>query len=133
MKFYQDSIRVIMNKIIESELPYEHTIIIGDNSSGKSLLLNLLVKSQKDSQNIYFIDAVNRIFEARKVTNDKDKPEYKTTIVNTRILEEFFNLKDSFNCFGTLTERIEQIYSVYEDQVQGLFEALTHDRFQIIY
>lgn len=53
MKFYQDSIQTIMNKIIESELPYEHTVIIGDNSSGKSLLLNLLVKSQKDSQNIY--------------------------------------------------------------------------------
>ena len=75
MKFYPDSIYAILNKIIQSELPYEHTIVIGDNSSGKSLLLNLLVKSHKDSQSIYFIDAVNRIFDVRKVTDDIVKPE----------------------------------------------------------
>lgn len=133
MKFYPDSINEILNKIVSSELPYDQTIVIGDNSSGKSLLLHLLVNSQKDRRAVYFIDAVNRVFDVTKITNDRNKPEYKTTIVNTRVLEEFFNLKDSFNCFGTLTERIEQIYSVYEDEVQGLFESLTHDRFQVIY
>lgn len=41
-------------------------------------------------------------------------------------------MKDSFNCFGTMTERIEQIYYPYEEKLQDLFEKLTDERFRLI-
>ena len=44
-----------------------------------------------------------------------------------------FNLADSFNCFGTLTERVEIIYQLYEKEIQDLFYELTNDRFKIDY
>jgi hypothetical protein len=44
-----------------------------------------------------------------------------------------FNLVDSFNCFGTLTERVEIIYQLYEKEIQDLFYELTNDRFKIDY
>ena len=81
---------------------------------------------------ILFIDAVNRGFDVTKVTNDIRESDYKRTIINTRIQEEYFNIKDSFNCYGTVTERIEEMYYPLEDKLQGLFESLTEERFYIV-
>lgn len=132
MKFGLDSLNNILKKISDRELKYTDTIIIGDNSSGKSLLLKLLIEKAEEAEDIYFIDAVNRSFDASKVTNGSRKAEYKRTIVNTRIQEEYFNLKDSFNCYGTSTERIEEVYYWLEEDLQELFFLLTKERFQII-
>ena len=60
-------------------------------------------------------------------------PKYKKTILDTRLQDMNFNLVDSFNCFGTLTERVEIIYQLYEKEVQDLFFELTNDRFKIDY
>jgi len=46
--------------------------------------------------------------------------------------EEYFNLVDSFNFFGTSTERVEMIYTLYEEVVQKLFYKLTGDGFKLI-
>ena len=69
----------------------------------------------------------------KKISRTDRKPEYKKTILETRLQEAYFNLVDSFNCFGTLTERIEIIYRLYEKETQELFYELTNDRFQVIY
>lgn len=132
MKSGEDSLISIAELLRERRLKYTDTIIIGDNSSGKSLLLKILIESLGKTDSVYFIDAVNRGFDVRMVIEESKKPEYKQTVVSTRIQKEFFNLKDSFNCYGTMTERIEEIYFPYEVQLQELFEQLTGDRFQVV-
>lgn len=132
MKYGTDFLKDISEKIIKKEMVYGDTIIIGENSSGKSLLLYLLIKNAGDSDAVYFVDAVNRNFDVTKVIQGEKKPKYLRTVVDTRIKEEYFNLKDSFNCFGTLTERVEQIYVPFENEVQELFGQLTKEQFRLI-
>lgn len=132
MTFGTEQMNNIIKKMIAMKLPYVDSIIIGDNSSGKTLLLKRFMESVKDREDIYFIDAVNRGFDVKKVSKPERKPEYKTTILETRMQEEYFNIKDSFNCFGTLTERVEMIYPLYEKEVQDLFHEITKERFGIL-
>lgn len=133
MEFCPITIDSIVDLLRGEQLTYVDTIVIGDNSSGKSLLLKQFSQRLKESKAVYFIDAVNRGFDVTKVTRIPEKPEYRKTIIDTRLQDDFFNIKDSFNCYGTLTERIEQIYAAYEIPVQQLFEELTEDTFQIQY
>lgn len=133
MKFGLEKIIDIVVKIWEQELPYRDSVVIGDNSSGKTMLLKLFIEQAGRHGDIYFIDAVNRGFDVKKLSKIKKKPEYKKTIIETRLGETHFNLLDSFNCYGTSTERIEMIYLLYEKEVQSLFYELTNDRFEIIY
>lgn len=133
MRFGLEPINDIIDKIVKKEMVYEDTVIIGDNSSGKSFLLNLLIRRSNEINDVYFIDAVNRFFDVTKVIQKSQKPDYKPTILKTRMQEDYFNLKDSFNCYGTMTERIEELYFVYEEELQRLFFELTKDRFRILY
>ncbi len=133
MKFQSTAIHQIADIICSGKLNADCTIIIGDNSSGKSFLVKELVNRWKENFPVYFIDAVNRGFQVAKVTSTKEKPEYRNTIVNTRLREEYFNVQDSFSCYGTSTERAEQIYSAFEEKVQKLFKSLTGDEFRILY
>ncbi len=133
MRFGLEKISDIVDKIYKKELPYQDSIIIGDNSSGKTMLLKLFIEQAESLDNVYFIDAVNRSFDVKKISTIKSKPEYKKTILETRLRETHFNLLDSFNCYGTLTERIELIYLLYEKELQSLFYELTNDRFELIY
>lgn len=133
MKYGLEQINEVVEKIAMEKLPHKNCVIIGDNSSGKSLLLKKFIEKVKGSNNIYFIDAVNRGFDVKKVSNSDAKIEYNTTILDTRIEDYYFNLNDSFNCFGTLTERVEMIYKIYENDVQNLFYKFTGDKFNILY
>ena len=133
MKFGPEILNQIIDKISNEELPYPNSIIIGDNSSGKTILLKLLIEKRKNVGALYFIDAVNRGFDVKKISKTNQKPEFKKTILETRLQEVNFNLADSFNCFGTLTERVEIIYQLYEKEIQDLFYELTNDRFKIDY
>lgn len=132
MKFGMDALVSISEKLLNRGLKYGDSVIIGENSCGKSLLLRLLIQKAGKTDSIYFLDAVNRGFDVGKVVRETKKPAYKRTIIDTRIQDDFFNLKDSFNCFGTMTERIEQIYYLYEEKLQDLFEKLTDERFRLI-
>ena len=67
MQFGMDSLNNISQKIIDRELKYADTIILGDNSSGKSLLLRMLVEKAGNTDSVYFIDAVNRGFDVSKI------------------------------------------------------------------
>lgn len=132
MNFGQDNLNEIVNMLYKNTLKYKDTVIIGDNSSGKSLLLKMLIEKYGQTDKLYFIDAVNRGFDVSMVVENEKKPDYKQTIINTRIKKEYFNLRDSFNCYGTMTERIEQIYFLFEEKLQILFEKLTKEKFKII-
>lgn len=131
MKFGMEMINDITEKIDRQILPYVDCVVVGDNSSGKTLLLKTFIEKVKENKAVYFIDAVNRGFDVKKITKTERKPEYKKTILETRLQELYFNLIDSFNCYGTLTERIEVIYQIYEEEVQRLFYEFTEDRFGI--
>ena len=132
MKFGMEQIDGMVENLLEEKLPYSHSVIVGDNSSGKSLLLKNFITKVEKSSRVYFIDAVNRNFDVKKISKLEKKPEYKATILETRMRENYFNLIDSFNCFGTSTERVEMIYRLYEEKVQELFQKLTTDRFSLI-
>ena len=47
------SIGEIVDIIKTAKLPHSDTVIIGDNSSGKSLLLNKIIESQEKEKNLY--------------------------------------------------------------------------------
>ena len=132
MKFGMEQMDEMTENLLEEKMSYLNSVIVGDNSSGKSLLLKKFIEEVRKSNRVYFIDAVNRNFDVKKISKLENKPEYKSTIIETRMREEYFNLKDSFNCFGTSTERVEMIYRLYEDEVQKLFHKLTTDRFDLI-
>lgn len=132
MKFGIERINEMTESLLEEKLPYFNSVIVGDNSSGKSLLLKRFIEEAGRSNRVYFIDAVNRNFDVKKISKLEKKPEYKSTILETRMRENYFNLTDSFNCFGTSTERVEMIYKLYEEKVQKLFHKLTGDRFSLI-
>lgn len=132
MKFGMKQIDGMVENLLEEKLSYCHSVIVGDNSSGKSLLLKKFIEEAARSNRVYFIDAVNRNFDVKKISKLEKNPKYKSTILETRMKENYFNLTDSFNCFGTSTERVEMIYRLYEEKVQELFQKLTTDRFCLI-
>ena len=132
MKFGIEQISKMTENLLQEKMPYFNSIIVGDNSSGKSLLLKKFIEKADKGNKVYFIDAVNRNFDVKKISKLEKKPEYKSTILETRMRENYFNLMDSFNCFGTSTECVEMIYKLYEEKVQKLFHKLTGDRFFLI-
>ena len=67
MKFGMDQIDEVTSKIRLEKLPHKNCVVIGDNSSGKSLLLKNFITKIGKSDTIYFIDAVNRGFDVKNV------------------------------------------------------------------
>ena len=66
MKSYQEMLNDLSECLKNGKFIYKDNIIIGDNSSGKSDVLKIMM--QKDEQKkYYFIDAVNRSFEVEQV------------------------------------------------------------------
>ncbi|MDO5809317.1 MAG: hypothetical protein Q4P26_13095 [Lachnospiraceae bacterium] len=132
MRFGLEQMNDIISKVAAGSLPYPDSVIVGDNSSGKSLILKKFIQSQKEQKAIYFIDAVNRGFDVTKLSKSKS-PLYHPAILETRLDERHFNVADSFSYFGTSTECIEMIYLNYENKVQELFYELTGDQFEVLY
>ncbi|MBO5353878.1 MAG: ATP-binding protein [Lachnospiraceae bacterium] len=132
MTFGVENLNQVITKMIKEELKYEDTILIGDNSSGKSELLRRLINELRKSQSVYFIDAVNRNFSVQAVSRTEKVPVYTEYIINTRLNEEHFNIKDSFNCYGTNTERIEIIYNLFETELQNMFSELVGKTFELL-
>ena len=85
MKFGTNFLDSISQKIIDRELKYEDGVIIGDNSSGKSLLLRMLIAKKGITDEIYFIDAVNRGFDISKIVEESRPHEYKKAILSKRL------------------------------------------------
>ena len=105
MKSYQSMINRLSGILSEDSLPYEDSIIIGDNSSGKSDILKVLVQSD-EVEKYYFIDAVNRYFNVNQIINRSESEIIYSKEINIhRMDEDNFNRKDSFvNYSVKLTE-----------------------------
>ena len=73
MKSYQSMINRLSGILSKDSLTYEDSVIIGDNSSGKSDILKVLIQSD-EVEKYYFIDAVNRYFNVNQIIN-RSEPE----------------------------------------------------------
>lgn len=125
MNNYQSMLSNLSKKIIENKFPYSNTILMGDNSIGKSELLRNLIQCDKTKSGaIYYLDAVNRQFSPEKVDfiRKEKKIPYNSAIIDLRIDEKFFNLCDSFNVYGTVVEGVEELYPLYEQELKVLMK-----------
>ena len=120
----------IKNKIINENLKYNNSIIIGDNSSGKSELLKMYLNESKAE--CYFIDSVNRTFDYEKVTKKNIENEEYKNIINYRLNENIFNLKDSFNIDKTGMGFIEDIYFNFEDEIKEMIYEFLNIKLEIV-
>lgn len=124
MMFYQNTINEMVNIILENELPYRNTIIIGNNSSGKSeLLKRLLLKS--NFENWYLIDSVNRFFNIGQVFKMVGEPshiQFSEKIVEHRLMDDNYNLKDTFY-YGGVPTAIENFYFDFQPELQRMVKA----------
>lgn len=118
---------------IEDQFDYsENNIIIGDNASGKSELMKGIVKSKLNKgERVYFIDSVNRTFQISQVSHSMQEIEFSEKIVKTRLKDDYFNLRDSWDYYGTKTECIELIYRIYEERIQKYLREFLNNSFQI--
>lgn len=132
MNSYQNMIKSLVDKIWDGQLKYQNTILIGDNSIGKSDVLRELLKKDKNG-GIYFLDAVNRRFLAERVEFEKRKKDisYNSKILETRLDKKYFNLEDSFQIFGTATEGVEVLYPYYGDKVRKIFKEFVKRDFSV--
>lgn len=129
MKYYQ-MIDRLTRTLLDRRLEYKDTIIIGDNSSGKSDVLKQLIENDAEGD-FYFIDAVNRYFNVAQVMpNPIPNIAYSSEISKCRIKEENFNQRDSFYYKGT-PRAVEELYANYVDEVTGMMEEFLGIKFDI--
>ncbi len=121
MACYQNMMNELSDIILKHKLKFDNTIIIGDNSSGKSeLLKNVLVKD--GSKNWYLIDSVNRYFSVSqifKMSGEASKLQFSKKIIEHRLMADNYNLKDTFYYMGVPTS-IENFYFEFEDSIKNL-------------
>lgn len=129
IKSYQNMLIEIKDKILNRELKYKNTIIVGDNSSGKSEILRQLLINQEVGY--YFIDSVNRSFNYEKVSNSDDLEETYKSVVKYRLNENNFNLVDTFDLYKTGTDVIEKVYFNYQEELKRLLKSFLGVDFQI--
>lgn len=130
MKSYQTMLDRVCESIAEGDLEYKDTIIIGDNSSGKSDVLRQLIQNDKDER-FYFIDAVNRYFDIEQITPDPiQNVNYSKEINKQRLEEDTFNHKDTFY-YGGIPRAIEDLYMNYSSQVEALMNEFLQISFMI--
>lgn len=119
MKSYQEMVSDLSNILENGELEYKDSIIIGDNSSGKSDVLRKLLNNDTKDQ-FYFIDAVNRYFNIEQITTIKDeKIVYSSEIKKSRLDIDKFNLEDSFY-YCRVPRSIEDFYLNFQDEIESL-------------
>ncbi len=118
---YKSMIEEIQNKLLSDKLKHKNTIIIGENSSGKSEILKQILESKKHGY--YLIDSVNRKFDYSKVSYMDSIPlgSYKK-IIKRRLEDDAFNLKDTFDLYGDGNKDIEQVYFNYDKELKSLFK-----------
>lgn len=126
---YQNMLNALTNKILNGKFPHTNWIVLGDNSSGKSDLLKLLVSTNIDS--MYYIDAVNRYFVVSDTNLAKENIQGEITsgekVVSRRIDENVFNLTDSFGD----NEHIWRLYPLYEEKLKSFIKTFLNINFEI--
>lgn len=119
----------IKNKILNKELKHRNTIIVGDNSSGKSEILKQLLINQE--KGYYFIDSVNRSFNYEKVSASENLDETYKSVVKFRLSENNFNLVDTFDLYKTGMDVIEKVYFNYHEELKIMLKSFLDIDFQI--
>lgn len=131
MKFSPVQISKVVDIIVNENLPYCDTIIIGDNAIGKSEAIRQIVKQLFSKECIYFIDAVNRFFSVGKINNIDENIKFSPQITSRRLEDPNFNLKDTWSYYGTYSESIEIIYPYFEAQIQKMMKEFFGITFSI--
>lgn len=119
----------IKNKILNKELKHRNAIIVGDNSSGKSEVLKQILTGQQEGY--YFIDSINRNFNYEKVNRLEDLKETYKSVVRCRLMENNFNLVDTFDLYGTGLDVIEKIYYNYNEKLEAMLKSFLDIDFKI--
>ena len=125
MKSYRETIAEIASEIAAID---NTVVIIGDNATGKSDVIHKVTENLLG--HVYFIDAVNRSFDLRKIRGAI--PEHRQLAitkkdVQVRLQEDYFNLKDTF----AQQDSIEQWYAIYEDELQRLMKDFWQQNLQV--
>lgn len=134
MKFCQNVLNNAKDILLQKKMKHLHTILIGENASGKSEVIRGTVEEMlSQGKSVYYIDSVNRFFDVSKVSTPYSsiKNSSSDSIVKIRLQKEYFNLKDTFCLFGTLTDRVELIYLEYEKKLQRLLQSFLGFSFQM--
>lgn len=121
MTYYQNTINEMVSIILEKKLPYDNTIIIGNNSSGKSELLKRLLQ-KTGFEHWYLIDSVNRYFNIGQIFKKPEKTadiQFSEKITEHRLKEDNYNLKDTFY-YGGVPSEIENFYFDFEIELKRL-------------
>lgn len=121
MKFCQSMLHETVELLINHKLPYQDSILIGENAAGKSEAIKCFMR--ETDRIIYFIDAMNRSFDIHAVKALGEKLRYKPSILTKRLDDGNFNLRDSWAYYGTATECIELIYPHFEEKIQSLLRS----------
>ena len=109
-------VKKVVSLICENRKENNNYILVGDNSSGKSEILQSVIEKEKDKA-VYFIDSVNRTFKVNDV--ELMGKSYENMVFNlSRVLEMRlnplnFNLQDTF---GTVS-CIERLYVKYVQEL----------------
>ena len=130
MKCYQLMVKEVKELLSSQKLPYKDTIIIGDNSSGKSDILLQYIKDNS-AEDIFFIDAVNRYFDVSQVSEViSDEIEFSPEIKMNRLAEDKFNLEDSFYYKG-VPRAVEDFYIAYQEPLQEMMNQFLNISFKV--
>lgn len=131
MRLYQSMIQELRKIFQNEELTYESSIIIGDNSSGKSDVIRGIIKDSI-TKNVYYIDSVNRYFSENQIMslNPNEIIEYSNDVVENRIKEDNYNFRDTFFYKGA-PRAIEDFYLQYKDEVRALMQDFLQTKFEI--
>ena len=124
MSTYPKMIDSITQALLQNSLTYRNTVIVGENSSGKSQILKELMKIC-DKKKYYFIDSVNRKFDVQTVELEPLKNtslEYNEKINENRIRDDVFNMKDTFCWKGQITNHIGEVYPYFSQELNGLLQ-----------
>lgn len=124
---YQNTIERIAEKLIENtSYKYQNTVIVGNNSAGKSDLLNRILEKKADD--IYFIDAINRKVNTGIIT-DNTKNIHWREVIEERKNKANFNQRDTFGN-GSIT--IESVLYKYQEKIGHIFYEFTKKKFTIV-
>ena len=119
--------QMIIKLIEEVKEEKETSVIIGDNSSGKSKFLKeYLEKTSTNSE--YYIDSINRNFDYELINNSSMNKGYINLnldeILKIRINEKNYNTVDTFG-----HDRIENYYYEFKNDLESLMSSFLEVKF----